>query len=208
MNTVACQGIQEYRQGSHEGLTLTRSHLGNLTLMEHSTTEELYVVVYHLPFQVVASGRPVVVVDGLVAVDGDEVLLRVGSQFAVEVGSRHHRLLILGKAASRLLHDAECHGHHLVQSLLILVQCLFVQFVNLVEDRFACVDGSFLNRSLLSLYLFQFRLGIVLYVLLYLLSLGTQVVVAECLYFGICSLNLLHERLYQFHVSCRLVTKE
>ena len=33
MNSIASQSVQEYRQSSHEGFTLTCRHLGNLTLM-------------------------------------------------------------------------------------------------------------------------------------------------------------------------------
>ncbi len=77
MDAVTCQGIQEHGEGSHEGLTFTCCHLGDLSLMEYLTTEELHVVVDHLPFQVVATGSPVVVIDGFVSVDGDEILGRI-----------------------------------------------------------------------------------------------------------------------------------
>ena len=34
VHTLACQCIEEYREGCHEGLTFSGCHLGNLTLME------------------------------------------------------------------------------------------------------------------------------------------------------------------------------
>ena len=105
MYTIASQGVKEDGQGSDERLTFTRSHLGNLTLMEHGTTEELYIIVYHLPFQVVATSGPVVMIDSLVAIDGDEVLAWVACQFTVEVGSRDDGLFVLGKTTGSLLHD-------------------------------------------------------------------------------------------------------
>ena len=37
--TVACQGVKEHRQRGDERLTLTRSHLGNLSLMEHGAAK-------------------------------------------------------------------------------------------------------------------------------------------------------------------------
>ena len=49
MYTIACEGIEEHGKGSHEGLTFTSSHLGNLSLMEYNTTEELHIIVNHLP---------------------------------------------------------------------------------------------------------------------------------------------------------------
>ena len=74
MHAVASQCVEEYRAGSHEGLTFTRCHLGNLALMEHGTADELHVIVYHLPLRIVAACGPMVVVYGLIAVDGDEVV--------------------------------------------------------------------------------------------------------------------------------------
>ena len=115
MNAVASQGIQEHGEGSHEGLTFTSRHLGNLALVQHDAAEELYVVVHHFPLQIVATSCPVVMVDGFVAVDGDEVLAGVSSQLAVEVGSGNHRLLVLSKAAGGLFDDGKHFGHHLVE---------------------------------------------------------------------------------------------
>ena len=148
VHTVAGQGVEEHGQGGHEGLTFTRCHLGNLTLMQGDTAEELHVVVHHFPFQVVSTSCPVVVVDGLVAVDGDEVFLGVGSQLAVEVGGCDDGLFVLGKAASCLLHNAEGNGHHLVERLLVDFECLLVEFVNLVEDGLTLIERCLFNRGL------------------------------------------------------------
>ena len=74
MHTVSCQGIKEYRECCHEGLSFTGSHLRNLSLMQYDTSEELYVVVDHFPLHIVAAGSPVVVIDSLVTVDGHEVV--------------------------------------------------------------------------------------------------------------------------------------
>ena len=73
--TIAGQGIQEYRECCHKGLSFTSRHLGNLTFVEYHATEQLYIVVYHVPYCVVASGLPVVAVYGLVAVYCHEIEL-------------------------------------------------------------------------------------------------------------------------------------
>ena len=75
MNAVACECVEEHGEGGDEGLTFTGSHFCNLALMQCDTAEELHVVVYHFPFQVVASCCPVVVVVGFVAFDCHEVVL-------------------------------------------------------------------------------------------------------------------------------------
>ena len=49
--------IQEDRCCTYKGLTLTGSHLGNLTLMENNTTEELYIVVNHFPLHIITTFR-------------------------------------------------------------------------------------------------------------------------------------------------------
>ena len=140
-------------------------------------------------------------IDGLVTVDGHEVLAGVGCQLAVEVVGRDHHLFVFGKSPSRVLNDAKCGGHHLVQGFLVNLQRLFLQFVYLFEDGFALIDGRFFNLGLqFGDFVFLF-FGGVLYILLYLLGLGTQFVVAQLLNVGIGLLHRLHERLYQTHVS-------
>ena len=142
-----------------------------------------------------------VVIDGLVAVDGHEVLARVGGQLAVEVGCGNDGFFVFGKSPCGVLHDAECGGHHLVQRFLVNLQRLFLQLVYLFEDGFALIDGRFFNLGLqFGDFVFLF-FGGVLYILLYLLGLGTQFVVAQLLNVGIGLLHRLHERLYQTHVS-------
>ena len=67
VNTIASQGIQKDRCCTYKGLTLTGSHLGNLTLLENN-------VVNHFPLHIITAGCPVVVIDSLVAIDGNEVV--------------------------------------------------------------------------------------------------------------------------------------
>ena len=205
---VACQGIEEDGQRSYERLTLTRCHLGYLTLVEHLTTEELHVVVHHFPLQVVAAGCPVVVVVGFVAIDADEVVARVASQLAVEVSGCHHSLFVLGETACRLLNDAESHRHHLVECFLIDFEYFLVNLVYLVEDSLTLVDRCFFNLSFELFYLSLLLFGRILHIRLDLFCLGAQLVVVESLNLWVSLLNLLHKRLDELHVACRLVSEQ
>ena len=148
-----------------------------------------------------------VVIDGLIAVDGDEVLGRISRQFTIEVGGSDHCFLIFGKAASRIFYDGESRGHHLVECLLVDVKCLFLQFVYLVEYLFAFVDGCVFDGSLEFGDLVFLFFGRLLHVLLYFFGLGAQLVIAQRLDFGIFLLHLFHERLNEFHVTRRLVSE-
>ena len=208
VDAISCQGIKEHGEGSDERLTFTGSHLGNLSLVQHDAAEELYVVVYHFPLQVIAAGRPVVVVDGLVAVDGDEVLARVGSQFAVEVGGCDDGLLVLGKAAGGILDDGKHLRHHLVEGVLVDVKHFLLQFVNLCEDIGTLVDGRVLDGGLQLLYLFFLLVGGVLNLALQLLGALTELVVRELLHLRIYSLHLLDEGADELVVTRCLVAEQ
>ena len=178
VNAVACKGVEEHRQGCHKGLALTCCHLSNLALMQGDTSKDLHVIVDHLPFQVVSACCPMVAIYGLVAVNIDKVVLGVGCQLTVEVGGCNHGLLVLGKAACCVFHDAEGNRHNLVESLLIDLKRFFLQLVDLAENAFALVDGRFFNLAFQISNLLLLLVGRVLHIFLYLLCLGTQFVVA------------------------------
>ena len=169
--------------------------------MQGDAAKDLHVVVHHVPFHLVSAGRPLVVVDGFVAVDGDKVVGRVGGELAVEVGGRDHHLVVLGKAACSVLDNAVGCGHHLVENLLQGVEHFLVLLVDFVEDGLAFVDGRVLDAALELGYFVEVRLGGVLHVAAHFPALGAQFVVAEFLDVGIDGLHLLHKGLDKLHVS-------
>ena len=200
MHTLAGHGVEEDGERSHERLTLAGGHLGDLALVKHHAAEELHVVVHHVPLDVIASGHPVCGIDGLVAVDGDEVLL--GGKVAVEIGSRNHDGVVLGKAACRILHDGEGLGQYLVEFLL-----------DLVVDTFG--RGVYVLRYLLLVRersLGQLQLGLLLddmclvggdevgYLLHQGGAAGAELIVREFLYRRIYLLDLVYVRLYLFAI--------
>ena len=135
MDAVAREGVEEYGERSHEGLTFTRCHLSNLSLVEDDAAEELHVVVNHIPHRLVAACLPMVHVDSLVALDADEIL--GDGEVAVEVRSRDDDFLILGKASGSLLDDGKRLRQGLIHRLLVDFEDVLLQFVNLVEQRLA-----------------------------------------------------------------------
>ena len=148
MNTVTCQGIQEDGEGGNQGLSFTSSHLRNLTLMKNGTTKQLYIIVYHFPFQVVTSGCPVIVVDGLISIDGNEILLRVSSQLSIKVGGRYNGFLIFSKAFGSLFHNGKHFRHNLIKSFLIDIQNFLFNLVNLSKDVCTLIDRGIFNGGL------------------------------------------------------------
>ena len=132
VHALFCEGVEEYGERRHEGLSFARRHLGDLAFVEHNAAEQLYVVVDHVPLHVIAAGHPVIGVYGLVALDGYEIL--GGGQIAVEIVGRDHYRLVLGEAARRVLHDGERFGQYFVEFLLDLFVDAFGRLVDLLRD--------------------------------------------------------------------------
>src|SRR5574344_200132 len=58
MNTFCRKRIQKYRQSSHKCFTLSCRHLGNFSLVKNNTTNQLNIIVDHVPLYHVSSGHP------------------------------------------------------------------------------------------------------------------------------------------------------
>ena len=147
MHALACQCVEEYGERRYEGLSFARGHLGDLALVEHHAAEELHVVVHHVPFDVVAAREPVGGVDGLVAVDRDEILR--GGQLPVEIVGRDRDRFVLGETTRRILHDGERFGQDFVELLFDLLVDAFGDLVDLLRNLlflFECGFGAFQLR--------------------------------------------------------------
>ena len=138
MHTVSGESIEKHRQRGHEGLTFTGSHFGNLSLVKNNTADELHIVVHHVPSDFVATGHPMVPVDGLIAVDAEEVLAMPG-KIAVEIGGSNLDGLILLESASGFLHAGKHQRKFFVQLVFKAVEHLFFKFVDFSPERFALV---------------------------------------------------------------------
>ena len=168
--------------------------------MQNGTSEELYVVVYHVPFHIVSAGNPMVAVDGLVVFYSYKVFCR--SQFAVEVIGRHHNLIVLSETSCCILHDAECNRQYLIENHFVFVKHHFFQFVYLVEDVFSFVDRSIFHSSFKFSNLCFFFFNGILQLLLQLFCACSQLVVSESFDFRVCSLHLFYDRLDVLHIAC------
>ena len=150
--TFVGQGIEVYRQGSHEGLTFTGSHLGNLTLMQHNTTEELHVIVDHVPMNLITPCHPVVFIDSywLLAIGCwlfyfHEVETRISSQVFIHLGCSHLNGLVFGETACGRFDDRVRLGKNFREDLLILIFYLFFEFIYFVVYLLTFLDRRGLN---------------------------------------------------------------
>ena len=200
VHAVAGQRVQEHRQCRHQCLSLARRHLGNLALVQHHAAKQLHVVVDHVPCHLAAACHPVVLVDGLVALNPHEVVL--GCQLAVEVVGCDHNLLVFAEAACRVLHDGEHRRQNLVQSLLVDLENFLLRLVYLCEDWLAVFQLGGLDCRLQLVHLCTQVACRVADVALYLFGLGTQPVVVQLRDVGVGGFDFVHPRLNLLHVAC------
>ena len=99
MHTLARQGVKEHRKCRHKSLALTGSHLGDLSLMKHNTTDQLNIIVNHVPSHLVAAGDPMVLVDSLVSLDVDKIM--IDAERPVEIVGRNLDGRVLLEPAGR-----------------------------------------------------------------------------------------------------------
>ena len=114
--------------------------------MEHDAAYELYVIVHHIPFQVIAAGEPMVGIDGLVAFDAHKAASLCG-EIAVHLGRGHFHGASGGAGEPRcgLAQGGEHHGQVLVEFVFYGVEYLFLMFVYLVPERLATVERQCLD---------------------------------------------------------------
>ena len=207
MHTVAREGVEEDGQCGDKGLTFTCRHLGDLALVQHHASEELNVVVDHIPDSVVTSCHPVVVPDGLVAVYVHEVV--GGSELAVEVGGSHLQACVasLHESACCVLDDGEDLRKVFVEFFLKDVEDVLLDAVNLVEQWFSGVDLRFLDLLVEFLYLGPLVCHCILQRLTDIERLLTEFVVAQLLHFRVDGKHLIHDGLDELEVARTFVAE-
>ena len=105
---------------------------------EGPPSDELHVVVHHVPRHRRSRSRPRLLPIGLVAFDGHEVA--VGRNLAIHVRRSHLHSTFRSKAAGRLLHEGKRLGHDLGQDFLNALVDLELEGINLLKQRFLLVE--------------------------------------------------------------------
>ncbi len=174
--------------------------------MQHDTANELYIVVYHVPFDFVTAGHPVVAVYGFVAFDAHEVLAGSG-EVAVHVGCCYLDCFVGCKSGSCFAHCGKYGGQHAVEFLLVGFEDVFLSVVNVVPQRLTLIEGEFLDFIL---YLGNCgcvgRCSVGEF-LLDAVDCITEFIVGQLLHAGAECVDLVHYRLYFLQVALRLVAE-
>ena len=135
MHAFVGHSIEEYWQGSHQGLTLTRSHLGDRTTLlfivldgtvEYHTTNELHIIMHHIPYDFIATRSPSIVVDSFIAINLHKVEACIRSQVAIHLGSCHGDGLVFSETTSCTLDNSKSIWQDVIECLVIDIQHLFL----------------------------------------------------------------------------------
>ena len=205
MHAVSGQCVQEYREGSYQCFTFTCCHFRNLTFVQNDTTEQLYIVMNHVPCHIVTTRYPVILVDGFIAFDTYKIFC--SSQMAVEFSRSYYDFFVFCKSFGSCLDDRESYGQHFVQCFLVFFENFFLYLIYLCKDVFAvfqfCVFNArfeffhfcaFVSRRLIDIFFEFFRFG-------------TEGVVVQCFNLRIGSFDLFYPGLDFFHVSRGFVSE-
>ena len=206
VHSLACEGVEEYREGGHEGLSFTCRHLGNLSLVQGYASDKLHVVVHHIPLHLVASGNPVVGVDGVVPFNAYEVV--VDGEFAVEIAGLHGNLRILLETPCSGFHNGESLRKNLGEALLDGLVLILDELVALRCEALLLRNGDILvelvldfGDALLKRLLHCPELHLQGF------TVGSELIVAKFVYFRIYRKYLLKYRLHRLEVAVRLGTE-
>ena len=143
--------------------------------MKNDTTEQLNVVVYHVPGNFVTAGLPVVQEDSLVAFDTDKIVF--GCQVAVEIGSGNHYFFVFREAAGCFLHDREYFRKRFFQDHFHLVGDSLFNFIYFCPDGFTFFQFFIIDAFTEVFHLFPFIGYIVLNTLFDFICFCSQLIV-------------------------------
>ena len=135
MYTVACQCIEEYRQGSHQSFTFTCCHFGDFSFMKYYTTKKLYIIMDHIPYRIIPTGIPVILIDRFVTFDAYEVFSC--SQCTVKICGSYHNFFVFGETSGCVFYDRESYREYFFQCFFVYFEYLFFEFINLSKYLFA-----------------------------------------------------------------------
>ena len=203
--TVSGQCVEEYRESSHQCFTFTGCHFRNLTFVQNDTTEELYIVVNHVPYRIVTTGYPVILIDGLVAFDAYKIFRC--SQLAVKIRSGNNDFFIFCESFGSSFHDRESNGQYFVQCFFIFLQNFFFCLIDLCEDFFAVFQFQCLDACLQLFHFRTFGGSRFMDIFFEFFRFGTEGVVVQFLNLRVGSFDLFHPGLDFFHVSCGFVSE-
>ncbi len=138
MDAPAGQGVEEHRQRGHQRLSLPRLHLRNLASVQRHPTNQLDVVVDHVPCHLRSGGRPGLGPVRFVALNPHHI--SCCCNFLVQFCGGHLHIAVGREPTCRLLHKGKRLGHDLFQHLFQPLVHLKLKGIDLLEKQLLLVQ--------------------------------------------------------------------
>ena len=139
VNAFSGQRIEEDGQCRHQRLSFPGLHFRHLASVQRRTTDQLHIVMDHVPFDFGSCGHPSVAPNRLVAIDVHTAAF--GSNVPVPIVRRDGQLTVLSQASGGFLHQCKGFCHDAFQNL-------FQRFINALHQ-----SVNLLVKGLLALQL-------------------------------------------------------
>ena len=206
MDAVTGEGVEEDRQRCHQRLTLTCRHLSDLALMQHDTTDQLHIVVDHIPLREIAAGLPLILVDRFITIDGDEVVIH--GEVTVVLRGGDGDLAILSKSTCCGLHHGKSLGEDLIELILQLILYLILQRVDLLPECLTFTKLCALHLPSQLSDLTSLLRHMVAEILPHASGVRPQLVSAQLINRLVGRLDLIDDGVYLLEVVLRLVAED
>ncbi len=152
MHAFAGEGVEVGRERGYEGFTFTGGHFGDLTLVQHDTADQLYVVMHHVPGHFDTAGNPGILPGHFVTFNGN--IVAENGQVAVHFSCGSGDGGIFFQPAGGFLYNGKGFGQELGEYLFDFLVAVFAQLVDLAVGEifgiyvFFRFSGSFLFSDL------------------------------------------------------------
>ena len=209
VNAAASERIEKHGEGRHQSLSFTRLHLGHLAAVQCNASNELHIVVHHVPFNGGTRSHPFPGPERTVSVDADKIAF--SGQIAVVVLGTDFNLAIGRETASGLLEQGKSLRHQGLQHLLdARIDLLFQRVHPIVQDLLGLKRHGGVGGRLRTQFFCLCHQGLHVSenTRLQVSTACPQLIGRQTLHLGFKTVDGINRRLNVFDIRCRLVADQ
>ena len=171
--------------------------------MQHNSTEQLHIVVHHIPCDFVTTGHPMISINGFVAFNSDKIMS--SSQFSIKICGSNHNFFVFEETASRIFHNGKSFRKSYIQRLFQFFGYFVFNFINLFPNFLSFFQFNVFNAVLQFGNFCSFVAYGRLNLCFQCLCTSTKLVVRQFCDFRINGFYFFHNRIDGFQIALCLV---
>src|SRR4030042_1658798 len=130
MDAPSGQSIQKHRKGGNNCFPLTSCHLCDFSFMKGYTTNQLNIIVNHVPGDLISASYPAVLPVSIISLYGNA--FPCSRKVPVILSCRNFQHTVFLEPPCCLFHYCKCRRNTLIENLLQLIINSFFNLVNLI----------------------------------------------------------------------------